>query len=260
MKLSASLFLLALPLLGIACADEAADPQDVNVENVTTTRTSVILDETDNGATVPVKAGQSVIVELPANPSTGYSWQVVATDRTFGYPEESFLAESNAIGAGGTAKLTWKTSGPLSMLGQHTVKLEYRGPGGGPAVKTFTFTANVAPATPANASVRLTEANDGATISLAAGKDVVVELQSNASTGYSWDVVATDRTFGYPASEDFIAPESDAIGAPGRQRFVWRTGGGLPMTGTHQVRMEYRRAWAPNEPAAQSFSFTVKIQ
>ena len=54
---------------------------------------AVVITKADDGKTFKVVEGQSVVVELPANPSTGYSWQVVSTDRTFGYPEEEYVAD-----------------------------------------------------------------------------------------------------------------------------------------------------------------------
>ena len=33
---------------------------------------------------------------------------------------------AHSIGSGGTEKLTWKTSSPLSMVGSHDVQLEYK--------------------------------------------------------------------------------------------------------------------------------------
>jgi hypothetical protein len=107
----------------------------------------------------------------------------------------------------------------------------------------------------ANADV-LTEADDGKTITVGEGKDVVVELASHEAlrgSGQAWRVVATDKSFGYPAAAE-VVPTSDSTRA--LERFVWKTRGPLSLIGDHIVKMELRGR-AP-EPVS-TFSFTVKI-
>lgn len=108
-----------------------------------TLRQAVMVDEHGDGTTVKVAAGQELAVRLVSNPTTGYRWEVVATDRTFGYPaSDDFVASSSAIGAGGAQTLVWSTAGAFPVTGQHTVRLAYRRPGGA-AARTFTITADV---------------------------------------------------------------------------------------------------------------------
>lgn len=105
------------------------------------------LDENDDGGSFAVTEGDDVVLSLPSSPSTGYSWVITSTDRSFGYGEETFKADSSAIGSGGTSIFTWKTSGPIPLTGKHTVKLEYKQPWDTttPAQDTFTFTVDIAP-------------------------------------------------------------------------------------------------------------------
>ena len=51
----------------------------------------------------------------------------------------------------------------------------------------------------------MTEKDDGKTVTVTEGQNLVVKLQSNPTTGYKWKVVSTDRTFGYPADERFLS-------------------------------------------------------
>jgi inhibitor of cysteine peptidase len=108
----------------------------------------LVIDESGNGLTFDVLEGESVIVRLPSNPSTGYEWQVVSTDRTFGYPATvNFIPSPLDVGEGGITELVWKTGGALSLVGSHTVTLEYRRPWEDPVqqqpVDAFTFTVVV---------------------------------------------------------------------------------------------------------------------
>ncbi len=107
-------------------------------------------------------------------------------------------------------------------------------------------------------SLTLTEADDGRTVTIAKGQNVVLKLQANPSTGYRWKVVATDRTFGYPASTRFVK-NGDAAGASGVERMTWKTSGPLAMAGTHEVKLEYRRPWEADSSPAKTFAFKVTI-
>lgn len=102
------------------------------------------LSEAANGKTYNVKAGRDVRIDLSSNPSTGYQWNVVQTDRTFGYPKERYRSGGPGVGTGGTVQLTWKTNGPMPMLGKHQVTLVYARPWDmqNPA-QTVSFTINV---------------------------------------------------------------------------------------------------------------------
>ncbi len=92
-----------------------------------------------------VAEGDLVVLKLPTNPTTGHDWVVTATTQAFGHPSTSWEADSVATGTGGTRTFTWQTTGWFSLVGTHSVTLEYRRPWQttGPADKTFTFTVNV---------------------------------------------------------------------------------------------------------------------
>lgn len=258
-------FAASLSLAAVACggADAADDPSAEGDEQDVTGAKSVKLTEADDGKTVTVKTGQQVVLTLPSNPTTGYSWKVTATDRTFGYPKEKFIGPaSSAIGAGGSQRFTWKTSGPLPMQGAHTVTLSYAR-GDGPPAKTFTFTVDIVDELPepgpSGDAVTADEADDGKVLDVPAGKRVELTLPSNATTGFKWSVVSTNRTFGYP-EEEFLPPATDAIGASGAQKFTWRTDGPLPMLGTHTVELHYKRSWETSAPPAKTFRLVVRVQ
>jgi inhibitor of cysteine peptidase len=141
---------LALGLAPIACASADTDgnvvtpPEEGNAEDELR---SFSLTEADNGKTVTVTEGQNVVVKLKSNPSTGYSWKVVSTDRSFGYPTTRHTANGGAVGSGGVDKFTWKTRGALPLVGEHSVKMEYKrawetDPASAPA-ETFEFTVKI---------------------------------------------------------------------------------------------------------------------
>lgn len=81
----------------------------------------------NNGREMQLKKGQTLIVTLEGNPTTGYSWEVAEpldeqVLRQAGEPE--FKAESEALGAGGVQILRFETVN----AGKITLKLVYHRP------------------------------------------------------------------------------------------------------------------------------------
>ncbi len=103
---------------------------------------TVSFNESINGKTVKVKAGADFVLRLASNPTTGYSWKVVSTDRSFGYPKQTFEGRGGGrVGSGGTAVFTWDTKDPFDQ-GKHRVTLAYVR-GNGKPLKTVSFTVDV---------------------------------------------------------------------------------------------------------------------
>jgi len=81
----------------------------------------------DNGREMQLKKGQTLVVTLEGNPTTGYSWEVAEpldeqVLRQAG--EAEFKAESKALGAGGVQILRFQAVN----AGQITLKLVYHRP------------------------------------------------------------------------------------------------------------------------------------
>ncbi|MFQ5813019.1 MAG: protease inhibitor I42 family protein [Anaerolineae bacterium] len=81
----------------------------------------------DNGREKELKKGQTLVVTLEGNPTTGYSWELAEpldeqVLRQAGEPE--FKAESDALGAGGVQVLRFEAVN----AGKTTLKLVYHRP------------------------------------------------------------------------------------------------------------------------------------
>ena len=100
--------------------------------------------------------------------------------------------------------------------------------------------------------------DNGKTFTVQEGQNVVLKLGSNATTGYKWVVTSTDRTFGYPAKDDYVASKPGAVGSGGTQVMTWKTKGFLDRTGKHTVSLEYKRSFG-SDPPAKKFSFTIEV-
>jgi predicted secreted protein len=101
--------------------------------------------ESVHGTTLTVQKGDLLVLELAANPTTGYDWHVTRTTRSFGYPTATFVSESEAAGGGGATVLTWDTSSPFVSSGTTTeIEVQYmRDWEDCPPQKTVAFTVVV---------------------------------------------------------------------------------------------------------------------
>ncbi|HVY49752.1 MAG TPA: protease inhibitor I42 family protein [Minicystis sp.] len=109
----------------------------------------VKIGEADDGKTVDVAKGDTVELTLPANPSTGYDWQVDQVDKTLGEPTRARgegHGPAGAVGAPTTVTFTWSLKSPLDLAGDHAVVLAYRRPWekDEPPERTFKLTLRVA--------------------------------------------------------------------------------------------------------------------
>lgn len=86
----------------------------------------VKLDAGENGSQVELNAGQTLIVSLEGNPTTGYTWEAAELDEQVlqQVGETEFKPDSDAIGAGGVQTLRFETMNS----GQTTLKLVYHRP------------------------------------------------------------------------------------------------------------------------------------
>lgn len=87
-------------------------------------RRTITLGTADNGKTIKINAGDTLKISLEGNPTTGYNWYASSANSQvlsqIGDP--SFVASSNAMGAGGMITLTFKA---LSA-GDTVLQLQYK--------------------------------------------------------------------------------------------------------------------------------------
>jgi len=87
---------------------------------------ALALEAADSGSEITLQKGQVLVITLPGNPSTGYSWVMVDPEgailRQIGEPE--FKADSDLVGAPGTMTLRFEAV----EAGQMDLTLEYQRP------------------------------------------------------------------------------------------------------------------------------------
>jgi len=108
-----------------------------------TTVKPITLVDVPSGQQVDLQRDQEMILELAANPSTGYRWQIELTcsavlDKISG---EQFIPASSAVGAGGVAAWHFRAA----RTGTDLLRLVYRRPfeKNVPAAKSVLYVINV---------------------------------------------------------------------------------------------------------------------
>ena len=102
-------------------------------------------------------------------------------------------------------------------------------------------------------TLTVTAADNGSTVQVGAGGDLLLELRGNPSTGYRWQVSANDDSILLPVAAWFV-PDSDLVGAPGLEKFSFH----VMAPGTASLRLVYSRPWETGTPPVQTFAVTVE--
>jgi inhibitor of cysteine peptidase len=122
---------LLLAAAGLVTASALAGCSSGDSNRLAPSSAPITTTAADNGKTVPLFSGQQFLVSLPANPSTGYSWNVTSLPsvlETAGVP--SFVQNSTkkdpkaVVGAAGTVTLTFRAK----SAGNGTLVLGYMRP------------------------------------------------------------------------------------------------------------------------------------
>jgi inhibitor of cysteine peptidase len=87
---------------------------------------TIDLSESDSGAALDVDRGTTLIIRLPANPSTGYSWTLVTSGKSVQRQGEPAFVQSASTGekVGAVGMESWSFVAQES--GEQEVRFEYR--------------------------------------------------------------------------------------------------------------------------------------
>ena len=119
-------------------------------------------------------------------------------------------------------------------------------------IATTIMTMSACSSLPNNVSVDAS--SSGKRVEVFVGSSVIVTLDSNVTTGYSWDLKEISNPAVLEKTDNkYIAPTSNLMGAGGQE--VWTFKALAP--GTTNLNMEYSQPWAGGQKAARSFILTV---
>ena len=126
------------------------------------------------------------------------------------------------------------------------------------AALLFAAAAGCAATQPSGPEPRVLAAkDDGGELRLAVGETFSVELESNPSTGFHWQLAdAGSSGVLKPAGDEFHAPDTERCGAPGVQKLSFRAAA----PGEAVLKLVYVRPWEKNRPPMRSFQVKVTVE
>lgn len=103
----------------------------------------------------------------------------------------------------------------------------------------------------------LSAADNGGVIGASAGQRIILTLESNASTGYQWNLAEEpDADVLAFVSSKYVEPEDgEVVGAPGKEVWEWDA----VAEGSTVLRLEYVRPFEPGN-VADEFEVTVEVR
>ena len=101
------------------------------------------------------------------------------------------------------------------------------------------------------------DSSSGKQIDIAIGGTLTVTLDSNQTTGFSWELKEIgDTNILQKMDSKYVAPTSNMVGAGGKE--VWNFK--ALKAGTTTLSMEYSQPWAGGQKDAKSFNLTVVVK
>jgi predicted secreted protein len=86
----------------------------------------VTLDESSEGKTVDLARGQTLVLMLTANPTTGFDWTVVKAPPALAEPVMGYISGGEALGAPGKRRISFKVVTALPATGEQPLELAYK--------------------------------------------------------------------------------------------------------------------------------------
>jgi inhibitor of cysteine peptidase len=120
--------------------------------------------------------------------------------------------------------------------------------------------AGCGPAREADAAARgeitLGAQDNGSAVELAVGQALVIRLESNPTTGYSWQVAEIDGAVLKQVGEAAFEAQSDLLGAPGAETLRFEASG----SGQATLKLVYHRPWEKDVEPLETFTVAVTVR
>lgn len=263
-----------LSTFNVKIVAEATDTKDAPAADAKAASKTYEMTMDDNGKTLKVKVGDVIRVKLKSNRTTGYSWALTGkTDaKVLKSGEVEYKVDEHPagmVGVGGNDFCTFTALTP----GKTEIALGYARPwekDKEPA-QAFKLTVEVeadakaAPATDAKAAsatakeVRLNDGDNGKTVKVAVDGTVILSLESNPTTGFSWTGVdKVDKDILKLERNDYKqnASPGGMVGVGGRTTIVYRA----LKKGKAKIDFTYMQPWNPDSKFNTNYSVTVEVE
>jgi inhibitor of cysteine peptidase len=103
--------------------------------------------------------------------------------------------------------------------------------------------------------IKLGASDSGRQIELNKGQVLVITLEANPSTGYTWEIAELDTHVMHQIGETEFQPESNLLGAKGMQTLRFEA----VNTGQTPLKLVYHRPWEKGVEPLQIFSIQVMV-
>ena len=230
---------------------------------------TVVLETKDNGASVTVKAGDTIQIKLRSNRTTGYSWAEIKdkTDakvlKSDGGNYEVNPHPEGMVGVGGVETFTFTAVAP----GKTEIALGYARPWEKDKEPAQSFKATVvveaataAPLTPATDAKEfaLGDKDSGKSLELRVGDTVKLVLDANPTTGFSWSKMdKVDQSILKLEKNDYQQNPNPGrmVGVGGTTVIVYRA----VKAGTAKIDLTYMQPWEPDSEFVTNYTVTVEV-
>ena len=103
--------------------------------------------------------------------------------------------------------------------------------------------------------VKLDAGDNGSQVELNTDQTLVISLDGNPTTGYTWEVAELDKGVLVQVGETEFEPDSDAVGAGGMQVLRFE----VVNSGQTDLELVYHRSWEDEDPA-DTFSVQMVVR
>ncbi len=104
--------------------------------------------------------------------------------------------------------------------------------------------------------VKLDAAMSGSSIEIEEGELVVLELASNPTTGYDWDLIEIDPAILSQVGDVDYKADSMLIGSGGVNTYIFEA----VASGSTRLKLIYRRSWEIDAPPMQTFEVGIIVK
>lgn len=266
-----AIFLVSLMVFGAMASGQASTPTPMTSGTPTASPTTsqsisiqIIVDGSGYmGKTINMNPNDNLVVNLPSNAATGFSWQLIqiSDPAILLNTGNSYIAASTPLpGAPGNESWTFKAqkSGTTSILMQYSQPWA----GGIKGAQNIAITVSIASNTTPSASARQITV-DGSSyiykpVKIVAGSTLVVSLPSNASTGFSWQLIQISDPSVLQNIGDVYTTANEPTpipGSPGNEAWTFIT----LNPGTTGIIMQYSQPWVGGIKGAQAVAVTMDV-
>jgi predicted secreted protein len=170
------------------------------------------------------------------------------------------LSPTNGSSTGGTSNVIVSVDISGLSAGNYNAMITISSPDATSSPQTIIVTLTIAPPalTPSVSSeiISVDASYSGKQVELSVGQSLVVTLESNATTGYSWALVQnSDDSVLSETENEYVAPQTTLIGAGGQEEWTFKA----LKKGTSTISMGYSRPWE-NTPPVETFDLTVVVK